>query len=372
MRTLNNKNRLANSSGIGQDNPNKAMQTASETKKTPWHLRFAPGAILRKKAIIAIIAVVALLTPVSAMALHPVVVFLLGWTAGQTLTAAKQSTIDKWLAVKKATASVNGAYWVSNSYSYNLTAGDDYYPFGSNTTTNLQATQGHEIDDDPSGTENGVAISEERAESLLEVQGWYARIDFSGLAVNDDGEEVWVIWMSSRGDKFSEVKKKGIEGIRKLEDDDSYEWDNDWWVKSTIIRKVGNHKMVSEYNDPNVPKVPELATPGPTSTKYYWATVAWTEHAIDMYGQAGPGEPDKRRVRFRSHRTSPRRRELCHLNQIIKDQHISAGIARKIEQRTTRVWGPRGTWRGIKSGWITKHRLYVVHANEGDIYGASN
>ena len=38
------------------------MQPASQTKKTPWHLRFAPGAILRKKAIIAIIAVVALLT----------------------------------------------------------------------------------------------------------------------------------------------------------------------------------------------------------------------------------------------------------------------------------------------------------------------
>ena len=62
MHTLNNKNRLDNSSGIGQDNPNKAMQTASETKKTPWHLRFAPGDILRN-GLIAAIAVVAVLTP---------------------------------------------------------------------------------------------------------------------------------------------------------------------------------------------------------------------------------------------------------------------------------------------------------------------
>ena len=53
MRTFYNNQRLDNSSGIGQDNPNKAMQTASETKKTPWHLRFAPGAILRKSGIIA-------------------------------------------------------------------------------------------------------------------------------------------------------------------------------------------------------------------------------------------------------------------------------------------------------------------------------
>ena len=42
------QNPLDNSSGIGQDNPNEAMQPASETKKTPWHLRFAPGAILRQ------------------------------------------------------------------------------------------------------------------------------------------------------------------------------------------------------------------------------------------------------------------------------------------------------------------------------------
>lgn len=258
---------------------------------------------------------------------------------------------------------------MSNSYSYNLTAGDDYYPLGSNTTTNLQATQGHEVDDEPSGTENGVAISEERAESLLEVQGWYARIDFSGLAVNDDGEEVWVIWMTARGDKFSEVKKKGIEGIRKLEDDDSFEWDNDWWVKGTTIRKVGNHKMVSEYNDPNVPKVPELATPGPTSTKYYWGTVAWTEHPIDMYGQAGPSVDRDRSVRFRSHRTSPRRRELCNLNQIIKDQHISASIARKIEQRSKRTFRWINSPAGGNVIGSTTNRLYVVHVAGDDLYG---
>ena len=47
MRIFNNNKRLDNSSGIGQNNFKEAMQTASETKKMPWHLRFAPGAILR-------------------------------------------------------------------------------------------------------------------------------------------------------------------------------------------------------------------------------------------------------------------------------------------------------------------------------------
>ena len=48
MSPLNNNQRLDNSSGIGQDNPNEIMQPASQTKKTPWLLRFAPGAILRQ------------------------------------------------------------------------------------------------------------------------------------------------------------------------------------------------------------------------------------------------------------------------------------------------------------------------------------
>ena len=361
MTQLNNNKRLDESNGIAENESNEAMQPASETTESPP----APA----KKGLLtrtrigekAFIAVVALLTPISAMAVHPVVAFIGGWAASEALSDAKQDLMDHYLNAKKATASVNGAYWISNSYSYNLTAGDDY-PLSSDAITSLQATQGHEVDDDPSGTENGVAISEERAESLLEVQGWYARINFSGLAINDDGETVWVMWMSSRGDKFSEVKKKVIEGIRKLKDDDSFEWDNDWWVKDTTIRKVGNHKMVSKFNDPNVPKIDELGFEGPSNkTKYYWATVAWTEHPIDMYGQAGPGEPDKRRVRFRSHRTSPRRRQLCGINQIIEDQHINAGITRQLKKVETWDWSAGATYGRPVIKRLVRTDFEVIH-----------
>ena len=55
-------------------------------------------------------------------------------------------------------------------------------------------------------------------------------------------------------------------------------------VKSTTVRKVGNHKMVSEFNDPNVLKVEELSTPGPRETKYYWGTVKWTQYRISRTG----------------------------------------------------------------------------------------
>ena len=50
-----------------------------------------------------------------------------------------------------------------------------------------------------SGTENGVAMSEERSESLLKVQGWHSTIDSSGLAINDDGEGVLIMHMKISG-----------------------------------------------------------------------------------------------------------------------------------------------------------------------------
>ncbi len=150
-------NRLDDSRESVKDSPNNEKQAAEQPPKTPWFLRIQEALDLRglaravglgflcgeptentqpekksplkrqginKKAIIAILALATVLTPVSVLAVHPIVVFLIGWASDQTLTTAKQATIDKWLAVKKATASVNGAYWVSNSYSYNGTMAD--------------------------------------------------------------------------------------------------------------------------------------------------------------------------------------------------------------------------------------------------------
>ena len=45
MSPLNSKNGIDNSSGIGQDNPNEAMNATDQSKKSPWRLRFA-GTIL--------------------------------------------------------------------------------------------------------------------------------------------------------------------------------------------------------------------------------------------------------------------------------------------------------------------------------------
>ena len=56
---------LDDSNGSIKVNHNNAMQLASQTKKTPWHLRFAPGAILRQigLAVLALTMLVGVQTP---------------------------------------------------------------------------------------------------------------------------------------------------------------------------------------------------------------------------------------------------------------------------------------------------------------------
>ena len=50
MTPFNSKNRLDNSSGIGQDNSNEAMNATEQSKKMPWHLRFAGAGKLKEIA----------------------------------------------------------------------------------------------------------------------------------------------------------------------------------------------------------------------------------------------------------------------------------------------------------------------------------
>ena len=63
MTSLNSCKPLDNSSGIGQDSLNKAMNANEQSKKLPWFLRFATGSVLRKSGLIAVLAIAALLTP---------------------------------------------------------------------------------------------------------------------------------------------------------------------------------------------------------------------------------------------------------------------------------------------------------------------
>ena len=369
MQTRNNKNKIDRAICAAENISTGEKTMSNSSKKTPWFLRFAPGAILRKKAIIATIVVVALLAPISALAVHPVVAFLYGWLGGQTLSTAKQALINRYLNAKKATASVNGAYWSRNYYRYSLTgdgAEDLTAPY---SYRRIIARQGHELTGTASGTRDGVAMEEEEAENYLQTQGRYTVVSASGWAENDDEDTILVMWMIAREDYFSKLKDKTLATLRELHDDPSYEWKDDLWIKHTTRLSVGNHRMVSDFDDPNVPKISKLADPGPTETQSYIGTVEWDMRLVERSGRRSPSEVMWREVKFRSYRDHRRSIRLCDKNQVIEYPHIVTSIARQIENR------PKRTFRWINSpagGNVigsTTNRLYVVHVAGDDLYG---
>ena len=354
------------------------MQPASETKKTPWHLRFAPGAILRKKAIIAIIAVVALLTPISAVAAGKIVVFIIGWTAGQVLTEAKEALKRKFLngELKKASASVNGAYWRSNSYKYTKTGdgSDDFgFPQG---YRNVSASQGDELFGKARGTADGVALEEAYAENLLKKQGRYTAVRAHGTAVNADGDEVLIMHIRARKDSFEWAKSKTLANIRKHYDDASYGWDADKWIIHTETRHVGSHMLRSYFRDPNVPPVPQLGAEGSDAdgTKHYWATVKWDRYYVRRDATKSPKRIRYGRVKFKAFKSQRKLVQLCYPNQVIENQHVSASIGRQVENRPGTIRKRKQYSTGIDGSiwvWVytTTNKLYTVHIDGGDLYG---
>ena len=330
------------------------------SKKTPWFLRFAQGAVLRKKAIIAAIAVVALLTPVSAMALHPVVVFLLGWTAGQTLTAAKKAAINRYLSAKMATASVNGAYWGFNLYKVERILAN-----GTVIRSDL-AYQWDELDGTPRGWHywqryGRRTMDEETASSYLTNQAISRIVIASGVAENDNGDTVWAIAIRAREDSFEEVASMSLDRIRREEKDSTYEWKDDLWVKTRWTSRVGSHKMKSDFNDPNVPKIPELGYAGPQETRTYTGTIYWTKVDIDRWGRARGREEKDLDVSFEAYRDNQRWRKLCYNNQAIDSPHISASITRKIVNRPGTIRVPISVPLGTIMRNVTTNKLVVVH-----------
>ena len=128
MNQLNNRINLDRAVGA-EDNASKGGEKMSNSsKKTPWHLRFAPGAILRKSGLIAVLALTGLitaLTPIQTQAGWKLVVdTITSWLIGKSLDAATTALlranggITITDASPRANAIVNGADWLSNEWTY--------------------------------------------------------------------------------------------------------------------------------------------------------------------------------------------------------------------------------------------------------------
>ena len=129
MRTRNKQINLDRAIGAGENASKQEATMRNASIKTPWRLRFAPGAILRKKGIIAILAITgiaAALTPIQTQA-NPrkwLVETIASWGIGKTLDAATTALLRANGGVTitdtspRANAIVNGADWLSNEWTY--------------------------------------------------------------------------------------------------------------------------------------------------------------------------------------------------------------------------------------------------------------
>ena len=157
----------------------------NSSKKTPWFLRFAPGAILRKSGIIAVLAITCIvtsLTPVQTKAAIFTIDMITSWAVGEGLTAAKNALLAANGGTNKASlarlsptakAVANTAYWLSNSYDYTHKEdewnSDTFRWKGNWTTTTENARQLRQDNNESlSGTNyDGTAMTQAEAKGHL-------------------------------------------------------------------------------------------------------------------------------------------------------------------------------------------------------------
>ncbi len=228
MTPIKQQNRIDNSSGIGQDTPNKAMQTALKNDKSPAMEKKSPltpkriGLIaLTFLLVMGILLMPIRVTQNEARAAEPVtmtvvltstatfiVLTCLRWVIGRTLTAAEKRLLNA--ASRKnppeAYVSVIGAHWTTNYYGWTRKTDswdlDNEEWTGNWTTKNETARQGDYKRTNPVGTyEDGTAMSDSWARFLLS-DAKYTTKDAQIELLDADGFLIKDVWVSGREDAF--------------------------------------------------------------------------------------------------------------------------------------------------------------------------
>ena len=364
MRTLNNNQRLDNSSGIGQDNTNKAMQPASETKKTPWFLRFAPGAILRKKAIIAIIAGVAVLTPVQTYASWKLIVeTVTSWAIGKALDAATEALLRANGGITitdnspRANAIVNGADWLSNEWTYKY----EVQPIvdGPWETKTESASMGHQQEPKTArGTRlDGTAMTQAEAVAKLEHKKYSERwVKFE--IFDDDG---WFedVYASARTDFINTFVARRFKKLRRYYQNGGTNNNGATpngtitlgpiWEIGTTTYKVGSYEAVSNFQNPSGNTALGKSDAEDEDADKYIGTIYWEYSWVYPSGNYSPKEKGRHECDFITIKTKhAATADLLKNNQaMIGEPKISAGAQRFFEDKENKIW--RYTFLGNNS-----------------------
>ena len=249
MSTLNSKNRIDNSNGIGQDNLNETMQPASENNEAPATL--AKKGLLNRIGVLAVLALTGIataLTPIQTKAAIFTIDLITSWAVGEGLTAAKNKLLNDNGGTNKtpgatlsptAKAVANTAYWLSNSYNYTHKVdewnSDTYQWTGNWTTTTENASQARQDNNESlSGTNyDGTAMTQAEAKAhLTHSRASYTHVHIelftndydpesgyaNGVPYDGYSEDVWVF---ARTDRIHWAKLVQLELLKRKYDDRS-------------------------------------------------------------------------------------------------------------------------------------------------------
>ena len=355
MKQLDHQINLDRANGA-EDNASKGEEKMSHSsKKTPWFLRFAPGAILRKKAIIAIIAGVAVLTPVQTYASWKLIVeTVTSWAIGKALDAATEALLRANGGITitdnspRANAIVNGADWLSNEWTYKY----EVQPIvdGPWETQTATASMGHQQERKTArGTRlDGTAMRQTEAFNKFSHARYSKR--WVKFEIFDDDGYYDDVFASARTDYIRRYVNREFRKLRKFYKDNEESPGPGWpngtitlgpiWEIGTTTYNVGDYEAVSNFQNPSGNTALGKADAEDEEADKYKGTIYWHYSWIYPSGNwssrvEGWHDFDFITIKTKHAESSA----VCKNNQIIRyGPKISAGAQRFFEDKENQIW----------------------------------
>ena len=380
MRTRNKQINLDRANGAAENASKEEETMRNSSKKTPWYLRFAPEAILRKSGL-AVLAIAAALTPIQTKAAIFTIDVITSWMIGEGLTAGKNALLAANGGTNKAPlarlsptakAVANTAYWLSNSFEQ-ITK-EDEWDFanqrwtGNWTTTTETASQLRQDNNESlSGRfANGKAMTQAQAKWYL----YHSKVSYKWhkfeVFYTEDDIYVDDYWVYARADAIEKEKAKFLKRLAITKCEAVYA--GHAFEQQTTTYNVDSYEMESKFE--NVTGHAALSQKARSSAaNNYEGTVYWTYNKVNEDGTTQVnGKPDHRKYDFKSYEPDTDWVEdLCKNNQSLSvAPDINNSARRRFENQRYKVrkYGPIplyyriGITRPIhRIGWYWEHRM---------------
>ena len=359
MRKLNDRINLDRAVGA-EDNASKGVTPMrNSSKKTPWHLRFAPGAILRQSGIIAVLAIATALTPIQTQA-NPwkwLVETITSWAVGKSLDAATEALlranggITLTSASPTANANVLGANWLSNEWTYKYEVQPEVD--GPWETQIESASMGHQQEPKTArGTHlDGTAMTQ--AEAVAEMDHGRYSTRTVRFEIFDDNGYFDDVYASARTDWINAFVNRRFRGLRDFYRTNSPPvmtgviWPEGTitlgpiWEIGTGTMNVGSYEMVSKFKNPSGNIALSKADADDPDADEYKGTLYWQYYKVEYDGNCYH-PPTKRKWAFDFTTVSERHAipyDACRNNQmLVETPKINAGARRFFDDEEYTVW----------------------------------